>query len=235
MASSPTPSEGDAPVRGDVAPGDAPQAALIREYTVIAAPFLVPEVRLHLVTPECSLWKATDADLDRLQLPAPYWAFGWAGGQALARAVLDGTIDVRGKRVVDFGAGSGLIAIAAMLRGATQALAADIDPYAAIASRMNAALNDVTIEVTVVDLVGRVVAADVILAGDVTYDGPLARAVRAWLAERAAHGTEVYVGDPGRGFFDTSGLTEVVTIDSPSDVDVDGQYLIPTPIYAMHR
>ncbi|MEQ9495920.1 MAG: 50S ribosomal protein L11 methyltransferase [Deltaproteobacteria bacterium] len=225
MASSPTPSE--------IAPDDRAHAALIREHTVVAAPFLVPEVRLHLVTPQCALWKATDADLERLELPAPYWAFGWAGGQAIARAILDGEIDVADKRVVDFGAGSGLIAIAAMLRGATCALAADVDPFAAIACRMNAALNGVTIETTVVDLVGREVNADVVFAGDVTYAADLAAAVRTWLLRLVAAGRRIYVGDPGRGFLDTEGLERVATIDAPSDVDVDGQYLVPTPIYAL--
>lgn len=212
------------------------RVALIRTHTVVASPYLCPELQLHLVTPECALWRATDADLEALRLPAPYWAFGWAGGQALGRLLLDGGIDVAGRPVVDFGSGSAMLAIAAMMRGARAALAADIDPFAAAAADMNAALNGVAIEATTEDLIGEDLdPATVLLAGDVTYETPLAERVRTWLFAQAARGVEVYVADPGRGFFDTAGLRAVATIEAPSDIDVDGQYLVSTPILTFDR
>ena len=129
--------------------------ALIREQTVVDRPYLVPEVALHLVTDRCPLWRATDADLEALALPAPYWAFAWAGGQALARYVLDEPEVVKGKAVLCFGAGGGVEAVAAALAGAARVVASDIDPFAVDALRMNARLNGVTLEVTDADLLGQ--------------------------------------------------------------------------------
>jgi predicted nicotinamide N-methyase len=151
---------------------------LVLQHTVVATPPLCPELRLHLVTETCPLWRATEADLARLGLSEPYWAFCWPGGQALARHLLDHPALVAGARVLDFGAGSGVEAIAALRAGAAHALAADIDPLAGVACRLNARLNDVALEVTDEDLVGSDRGWDVVLVGDMFYERRLAE--RVW-------------------------------------------------------
>ncbi len=125
------------------------------------------------------LWQQTEDDLGRIGLPPPFWAFAWAGGQALARYILDHPALVRGKHVFDFASGSGLVAIAAMKAGAATARASEIDPFALEAIAINAALNGVTVAVIAGDVLDRAVAADVICAGDVFYDRDMAARVRA--------------------------------------------------------
>ena len=112
--------------------------AFIRANTALHEPPLIPEVRLHLASEIVPIWRMTEEELERSGLPPPFWAFAWAGGQALARYVLDHPETVRGKRVLDFGSGSGLVAIAAMKAGAASVLAADIDRFAAAAIELNA-------------------------------------------------------------------------------------------------
>src|SRR5579871_1955065 len=128
--------------------------AFIRANTAIATPPLVPEIRLHLASEVTPLWHATEASLAQSQLPPPYWAFAWAGGQALARYVLDNPDIVRGGRVLDIGSGSGLVALAAARAGAASVLAADIDPFACAAIALNAAANGAEIAVTPDDVIG---------------------------------------------------------------------------------
>lgn len=213
---------------------DRERAALIQAETVVASPVLCPELRLHLITDACRLWTATDKDLDALALPAPYWAFAWAGGQALARYVLDHPKLVRGKVVLDFGSGGAIEGLAAAKVGAAAVWAADIDPYAETAARMNAALNDVTLETTTEDLIGQVNPAwAVVLAGDVTYDSPMAARVRSWLLALAGRGVVVLLADPGRGFLDTGGFTPLGEYDAPADVDADGTHRVRTTVYQL--
>ncbi len=205
---------------------------LIRQQTVVDRAYLVPEVALHLITDACPLWTATDADLEALDLSAPYWAFAWSGGQALARYVLDHPEEVAGKTVLSFGAGGGIEAIAAALAGARRVIAADIDPVAVEAIRMNAALNAVELEVTARDLLGVVTPAwDVVLAGDVTYEDELAARVVDWLTRLQIEGAQVRIADPGRGFVDETRLVPLVTYDAPSDIDIDGTDLKPTTVF----
>ncbi|MBX6324079.1 MAG: methyltransferase, partial [Rhodospirillaceae bacterium] len=144
-----------------------PCAAFVAAQTALAAPPLVPEVRLHLADAVTPLWQATEAVLAHAQVPPPYWAFAWPGGQALARHVLDHPGLVAGRRVLDFAAGSGLAAIAAAKAGAAAVAAADIDPVALAAIALNAAANDVALAVIADDVVGRDDGWDVVLAGDV--------------------------------------------------------------------
>lgn len=204
------------------------------QQTVIAAPILCPELRLHLVTDACKLWTATDAELEALDLPAPYWAFAWAGGQALARYVLDHPEVVRGKDVLDFGSGGAIEGLAAMIGGARSVLAADIDPYAQTAAELNAALNHVSLHTTTEDLIGVPDPAwQVVLAGDVTYDDEIAAQVRAWLQGLARAGATVLLADPGRGFLDTTGFEAVGTYEAPADVDADGTHRVRTTVYAV--
>jgi predicted nicotinamide N-methyase len=183
------------------------QVAFIRANTVIAAPPLVPEIRLHLATEITPIWQASEDSLARGNVPPPFWAFPWAGGQALARHVLDHRDIAAGKRVLDFGAGSGLVAIAAAQAGAARVTAAEIDDFAAAAITLNAALNAVTVEVETADLIGASGGSwDVVLVGDMCYEQPLADRLTAWLRMLARDGVTVLLGDPGRSYVPTTGL-----------------------------
>jgi predicted nicotinamide N-methyase len=187
----------------------------IRTNTRAMAASYVPEVRLHLADDAVSLWQLTEEQLGELGLPPPFWAFAWAGGQALARYLLDHPEIVRGKSVLDAASGSGLVGIAAILAGAASALAADIDRFAGDAARLNAALNDVTLETTDADLIGQDVDHDVILVGDLFYDRDLAPRVVAWLRAQQARGKRVLIGDPGRTYLPRDQLTQLAQYDIP--------------------
>lgn len=181
-------------------PADPDHAGFIRANTRLQPVPFVPELRLHLADEAMALWELTEADLGRLNLPPPFWAFAWAGGQALARFVLDHAHWVAGRHVLDFASGSGLCALAAMKAGAAYAVAVDIDPYAASATALNARANAVAVEAVRDDVVGRQGDWTVILAGDISYQKDLAERVHAWLAEEARRGIAVLVGDPGRAY-----------------------------------
>lgn len=203
--------------------------ARILDVTEVAVPPLVPEVKLHLVTPRCALWSAGEAELEALGLGEPFWAFAWPGGQALARYLLDNPGFVRGRRVLDFGAGGGVEAVAAALAGARTVRATDIDPLAAVACGMNASLNGVRIDADSEDVLGHLdLDVDVVLAGDVTYEAELGTRVVDWLARLSAQGVDVLVADPGRGFLPEQRLEAVACYEAPSDVDVDGRYRVTT-------
>jgi predicted nicotinamide N-methyase len=192
-------------------------AAFVRRNTTITAPPLVPEIRLYLATEITPIWQATEETLARSGLPPPYWAFAWAGGQALARFLLDHPEQVAGRSVLDFGAGSGIVAIAAAKAGAASVLACEIDHFAAAAIAANAALNDVAIAVTTSDVLDTVGPRwEVVTAGDVCYERPMADRVTAWLRVLAGHGSFVLLGDPGRAYLPSEGLAELA------------HYLVPT-------
>ena len=182
-------------------------AEFIRANTTIATPPLVPEIRLHLATEITPIWQASEDALARANVPPPFWAFPWAGGQALARYVLDNRAVVAGRRVLDFGAGSGLVAIAAVQAGAAHVVAAEIDDFAAAAIALNAALNGVTVAVETADLIGTAAGRwDVVLVGDMCYEQPLAARLTAWLRVLAGSGVTILLGDPGRSYVPTGGL-----------------------------
>ncbi|CAN7448224.1 methyltransferase [Rhizobium rhizogenes] len=172
----------------------------IRANTSVMAPPHVPEIRLHLASEAHDLWLKTEEELEEIGLPPPFWAFAWAGGQGLARYILDHPDTVAGKRVVDFASGSGLVAIAAKLAGASRVLAADIDPWAETAVRLNAMENGVLLDFTGDNLVGQAIDADVVLAGDVFYDRDFADRLIPWFRRLAEEGLLVLVGDPGRAY-----------------------------------
>lgn len=172
----------------------------IRANTSLLAPPHVPEIRLHLASEAHELWLKTEEELEAIGLPPPFWAFAWAGGQGLARYVLDHPETVRGKRILDFASGSGLVGIAARQAGAARVTAADIDPWSQTAVRLNAAVNTVSLDFTGADLIGQNVDADVVLAGDVFYDKSFAGALMPWFVTLAAEGKDVLVGDPGRAY-----------------------------------
>lgn len=189
--------------------------AFIRENTRIMPATHVPELRLHLADDAVALWQLTEEQLGELGLPPPFWAFAWAGGQALARYVLDNTEIVRGKRVLDVASGSGLVAIAAMKAGASHAVAVDIDTFAARAATLNAALNDVAVETSDADPVGHDTNAEVILVGDLFYDRDLAPRVLDWLIAMERVGKRVLIGDPGRTYLPRDRLEQIAAYDIP--------------------
>src|SRR5205814_9670023 len=192
---------------------------------------LVRARRLLLVTAECPVWRASEEEAARAGLVEPCWAFSWAGGQALARYVLDHPERFAGKRLLDFGAGGAVEGIAAAMAGA-RVVAADIDPMAVEAALLNAELARVLLETTTEDLVGRLGDAwDVVLAGDVFYGTEMANQVAAWFDALARRGVDVYVGDPARGFLDTSPLELLSHYDAPTDYDADGSFLSPSNVF----
>lgn len=167
----------------------------------------VPEIRLYRAGPRSGLMRLAEADPD---FGSPYWARPWGGGLALARHVLDHPEIVAGKRVLDLGAGSGLVAIAAALAGAGTVRAVDIDPYAATATRLNAAANGVAVEVTPSDITGGdPPEVDLMLVGDLFYDPDLAERIEGFLRRCLAAGIMVLIGDPFRAFLPTERLRVV--------------------------
>lgn len=194
----------------------------IRSHTQLISPPACDEFKLHLATEITPLWQATEAFLAGNNLPPPYWAFAWVGGQALSRFVLDRPEVVRGKHVLDFAAGSGMTAIAAALSGASASDAAEIDAVAAAAIRLNAAANDVAVEVTIDNVLSRPDCPwDVVMAGDVCYERPMADAVFAWLRRCAAHGAEVFMADPGRAYLPKTGLLRVASYTIPCSLELE--------------
>ncbi len=189
--------------------------AFIRENTRVLAPSHVPELQLHLADDAVALWQLTEEQLGELGLPPPFWAFAWAGGQALARYVLDHAGIVAGKRVLDVASGSGLVAIAAMKAGAASALAVDIDAFAAHAALLNAELNAVRVETSDADPIGKPTLADVVLVGDLFYDRDLAPRVLAWLIAQQGEGKTVLIGDPGRTYLPRDKLEQIAAYDIP--------------------
>ena len=187
----------------------------IRAHTRLLPVPHAPEIRLHVADEATALWEKTEEELGEIGLAPPFWAFAWAGGQALARYILDDPAIVRSRRVLDFASGSGLVAIAARLAGAAQVEANDIDLFAQAAIAVNAAANGVTVTVLPGDIVGQAGAWDVVLAGDVSYQRDMALRVTDWLADLSRRGTTVLIGDPGRSYLDRARLVPVASYDVP--------------------
>lgn len=192
---------GEAAARLD--PGDFHSTyVFIRANTRVLAPPLVPEIVLHLAEESLPIWQKTEEELGEMNVPPPYWAFAWAGGQALARYILDHPAPLEGRRVLDLGSGSGLTAIAAMKVGAAAVLASDIDRMALAAIHLNAALNGVDLATTADDLLAcPPVPYDVVLVGDLFYERGLAELVTRFIEQAAAQGALVLIGDPQRNYF----------------------------------
>jgi predicted nicotinamide N-methyase len=196
--------------------------AFIRRWTRVQTPPLVPEVRLYLADALMPLWEAMAHDAEDPELPPPYWAFAWAGGQAVARYILDHADEVQGARVLDLATGSGLCAIAALQAGAIEVLGADIDPWAADALALNAALAGVHVSFAGNDLLDdEPPDLDVILAGDIGYEWNLATRGSAWLHRAAARGVRVLLGDPERHHLPPDGLRAVATYEVPTTLDLE--------------
>lgn len=195
----------------------------ILENTRVAEVPLVPEITLRLADDPIALWEQTGEE-------PPFWAFAWAGGQALARYVLDHPELVAGKRVLDVASGSGLVAIAAARAGATSVTAVDIDPLAMSAIEINARANDVDVTAECEDILDETVTADVVLAGDVCYDKPMAARMLAFLGRANA---VVLVGDPGRAHFPQTGFTALATYPVPATNALEGDDITVTTVWRL--
>jgi predicted nicotinamide N-methyase len=194
---------------------DGDRRAFILENTRWHRPSLTPHIRLRLADEAVPLWQKTEEDLGRMGLPPPFWAFAWAGGQALARYIADRPDIVAGKRVLDFGSGSGLVAIAAAKAGAARVEANEIDAFALAAIALNAEANDVAVHTCGDHLVGRYDGWDVVLAGDVSYERDMATAATEWLHALALRGAVVLIGDPGRTYLARDWLEELAHYQVP--------------------
>ena len=205
----------------------------IRANAALIAPPLVPEIKLHLATEVVPLWRLTEEELEAQGVPPPYWAFAWAGGQALARYVLDHPVLVRGKDVLDFGSGSGLVAIAAAKAGAERVMAADIDPFAYAAIKLNAIANTAILGATTSDLIGSDGSWRTILVGDMCYERPLAERLMDWLTERAHRGALVLLGDPGRSYFPKGGVEKLAGYTVKTTRDLEDREIRDTGVYRL--
>jgi predicted nicotinamide N-methyase len=211
------------------------RAEFIAQNTRLQRPPHTPEIALHLADEITPIWRLTEEALAEIGLPPPFWAFAWAGGQALARYLLDHRGVVAGKRVLDFASGSGLVGIAAMVAGAAQATCADIDAFCGAALSLNAAANGVAVGYVGDDLLAAPPPAwaQVILAGDICYEKPLAERVMAWLAAGRAAGASVLVGDPGRTYFPKTGLKRLAEYEVPTTRELEDMAVKRTAVWAL--
>lgn len=210
------------------------RAAFIRANTEVLPVPLVREIRLHLAHEALPIWQKTEEELGEMGLPPPFWAFAWAGGQALARFVLDNPATVHGKRIIDLASGSGLVAIAAMKAGAASVLAADIDRFSAEAILINAVINAVAVEATADDLLLEPApAADVILVGDLFYEKGLAARCLTWLQAARAKGADVLIGDPGRSYLPRSELLRIADYAVPVTRELEDAEIKKTAVWRL--
>ena len=206
-------------------------AAFIRQHTELIAVPLVPEIKLHLAHEAIPIWQKTEDELGQMGLPPPFWAFAWAGGQALARYILDHTEIVKGKRVLDLASGSGLVGIAAMKAGAASVLAADIDAFALAAIAINAAANGCDIKTTDKDLLnGAPQDFDVILVGDLFYEKETAQRCMAFLRQSTA---DILIGDPERSYLPKKSLLSVAQYQVPVSRDLEDSEIKKTSVWRL--
>ncbi len=206
--------------------------AFILEHTELQSPPHAPELRLHLASEIEPIWRRTEEELQQRGLEPPFWAFAWAGGQALARYLLDHPEEVRDRRVLDFATGSGLVAIAAMKAGATSALAVDIDPFCEAAVALNAAANGVEVAFAREDLLDSPAPdVDVICAGDICYAWPLADRARRWLEAANAAGKRILIGDPGRAYLPREGLESLAAYEVQTTRELEDREVRRTGVF----
>jgi predicted nicotinamide N-methyase len=190
--------------------------------TRLQSPPHTPELRLHLADEITPIWRMTEEALEATGVPPPFWAFAWAGGQALARYLLDHPARVGGRSVLDLACGGGIVAIAAARAGARSVLANDIDPFCEAAVALNAEVNGVSVAFAGGDLLDRPSPrVDVILAGDIAYEKPVAMRVRTWLEAARSAGAAVLIGDPGRTYFRTGGLVQLAEHQVPTTRELE--------------
>ncbi|MBA4795421.1 MAG: methyltransferase [Phenylobacterium sp.] len=208
--------------------------AFILANTRLQTPPHTPELTLRLADEITPIWRMTEEALEQIGLPPPFWAFAWAGGQALARYILDHPQIVAGRRVVDFASGSGIVAIAAAKAGAAHVLAADIDPFCGAALAVNAEANGVVCDFTDADLLDAPPPpVEVILAGDICYEKPLAARVLAWLGAARQAGATVLIGDPGRSYFPREGLDKLAEYQVPTTRELEDMEVKKTAVWTL--
>jgi predicted nicotinamide N-methyase len=194
---------------------------------------LAPEVVLYQADEAIELWERTESDAGEQQ-PPPFWAFAWAGGQALARFVLDNGGLVRDATVLDLAAGSGLVAIAAMKAGARAVTAVEIDPLAVAAIEVNAGANGVTVTALLADVLEQEPDAAVVLAGDVFYSREMTRRMLGYLRKAARNGATVLVGDPGRAYLPREHLTLRAEYDVPVPQTLEDAEVKRTTVWSVN-
>jgi predicted nicotinamide N-methyase len=209
-------------------------ADFIRANTRLLPVPMVPEIRLHLAAESLPIWQKTEEELGRMNVPPPWWAFAWAGGQALARYVLDNPQVATGRAVLDLGAGSGLGAVAAVKAGATSVLAADTDPFSLAAMALNAEANGVAFEATGSDLLAAAPAAfGLVLVGDLFYERPLAERALAFVQVAREQGADVLVGDPQRSYFPRERFTRIAEYSVPVTRDLEDMEIKHTAVWRL--
>ena len=213
------------------------RSELLRRFVVSSTTLrpvpLVPEVRLHLTDDVTALWQRTEAELGGPALDPPFWASAWAGGQAVARFLLDEPGRVAGRTLLDLGSGSGLCAIAAALAGAS-VTAADVDEVAMAAIGVNAAANAVRVRAVRRDLLDdEPPAVDVVVAGDVCYERSMSERALAWLRLARDQGTDVLLGDPGRAYLPSAGLTPVAHYPMAADLDLESPRMTRASVFTL--
>ena len=211
------------------------KAAFIRANTRARPVPLIPEISLFVADEAVPLWHKTEEQLGEEGLPPPFWAFAWAGGQALGRYVLDHPETVRGKTVLDLASGSGLVGIAAMKAGAMSVACADIDDFARAAIALNAEYNNVPLETIADDLLATTGPHgwDTILAGDIFYERDTAQRAFAFLSDHAARGTTILIGDPGRSYLPKDRLTVRATYGVPVTRELEDTEIKQTSVWGL--
>ncbi len=205
--------------------------AFIREQTRLLPVPHTPEISLHVADVATDLWSKTEEELGEIGLPPPFWAFAWAGGQALARYILDNPESVRGRRVLDFAAGSGLVGIAAAKAEAAEVTCVDIDDFAVSAMALNARANHVSLTAQLGDIVGQDGGWEVVLAGDVSYERDMAARVTDWLEGLARRGALVLMGDPGRSYLARERLEPIAEYRVPVTRDLEDAEVKKTSVW----
>jgi predicted nicotinamide N-methyase len=213
----------------------ADREAFIKTHTRLLPVPHAPEISLYVADEATALWQKTEDELGAIGLPPPFWAFAWAGGQALARFILDHPEAVRGRRVLDFASGSGLVAIAAAKAGAASVKAVDIDGFAIAAIRLNAAVNHVRVTALQADLVGSDEGWDAVLAGDICYERDLAERVVTWLNALSGRGALVLIGDPGRSYLPAGRLEAVACYQVPVTRTLEDAEVKKTSVWRFRR
>jgi predicted nicotinamide N-methyase len=210
------------------------RADFIRANTRLLPVPMVPEIRLHLAAESLPIWQKTEEELGRMNVPPPWWAFAWAGGQALARHVLDTPTAVAGRTVLDLGAGSGLGAIAAARTGAASVLAADTDAFALEAMTLNAAANGVSFEATDADLLAAPPGTfGLVLVGDLFYERLLAERALAFIAAARDLGAAILVGDPQRSYFPRDRFRRIAEYSVPVTRDLEDMEIKRTAVWEL--
>ncbi|KQW19475.1 nicotinamide N-methyase [Afipia sp. Root123D2] len=216
-------------------PNIADKAAFIRDNTRLRPVPLIPDISIFVADEAVPLWHKTEEEIGRDGLPPPFWAFAWAGGQALGRYVLDHPDVVGGKHVLDLASGSGLVGIAAMKAGAASVAVADIDPFARVAADLNAQHNGITLTIVARDLLASPGDEqwDVILAGDIFYERDTAQRAFDFLTRQALRGTSVLIGDPGRSYLPKDKLVAVATYGVPVTRDLEDADIKHTSVWSL--